>query len=121
MPKGAQTALPTPPWTGTLIGLSLAPGPLMPAPTSLTLTLDVDLAARLAAAAERSGLTPADIALRALRNDVDGVTAYARIGDDLALIKDALADLAGAVGEALAEPEPGGLDSICRYRPGKAT
>ena len=92
----------------------------MPAPTSLILTLDVDLAARLAAASDQSGLTPADIALRALRNDLDGITAYARIGDDLALIKDALSDLAGAVGEALADPEPGGLDSICRYRPDRS-
>ena len=93
----------------------------MSAPTSLTLTLDPDLAALLAAAAERTGLQPADIVLRALRNDLDGITAYARVADDLALIKSALADLAGAVGEALADPEPGSVDAICRYRPGKAT
>jgi predicted transcriptional regulator len=91
----------------------------MSAPTSLTLTLDPDLAARLAAAAEHTGLQPTEIALRALRNDLDGVTAYARVADDLALIKGALADLAGAVGEALAEPEPGSVDAICRYRPGR--
>ena len=92
----------------------------MPAPSSLVLTLDPDLAARLAAAAEGSGLAPTDIALRALRDHLDGVTAYARVADDLALIKGALADLAGAVGEALADPEPGAVNSICRYRPGKA-
>lgn len=86
----------------------------------LVLSLDADLAARLTAAAERVGLSPADIALRALRNDLDGVTAYARVNDDLALIKDAIADLAGAVGEALADPEPGAVDAICRYRPGNA-
>ena len=91
----------------------------MSAPTSLTLTLDPDLAALLAAAAERTGLQPADIVLRALRNDLDGITAYARVADDLALIKSALADLAGAVGEALADPEPGSVDAICRYRPGQ--
>ena len=93
----------------------------MSAPTSLTLTLDPDLATRLAAAAERTGLQPADIVLRALRDNLDGVAAYARVADDLALIKGALADLAGAVGEALAEPEPSTVDSICRYRPGKTT
>ena len=92
----------------------------MPAPSSLTLPLDSDLATRLASAAQDSGLAPADIALRALRHHLDGVTAYGRVADDLALIKGALADLAGAVGEALAEPEPGAVDSICRYRPGKA-
>ena len=91
----------------------------MSAPTSLTLTLDPDLATRLAAAAERTGLQPTDIVLRALRNSLDGVTAYARVADDLALIKGALADLAGAVGEALADPEPGSVDAICRYRPGQ--
>ena len=91
----------------------------MPAPTNLTLTLDPDLAARLAAAAERTALQPADIVLRALRNELDGVAAYARVNDDLAQIKDALAALAGVVGEALADPEPGTVDSICRYRPGK--
>lgn len=92
----------------------------MSASSSLALSLDPDLAARLAAAADGSGLTPTDIALRAIRYHLDGVTAYARVSDDLALIKGALADLAGAVGEALAEPEPGAVDSICRYRPGKA-
>ena len=92
----------------------------MSAPSSLVLSLDPDLAARLARAAEESGMDPADIALRALRHHLDGVTAYARVSDNLALIKGALADLAGAVGEALAKPEPGAVDSICRYRPGKA-
>ena len=92
----------------------------MPDPTSLTLTLDSDLAVRLANAAEQTGLAPADIAMRALLDHLDGIMAYGRVTDDLALIKAALADLAGAVGEALAEPEPGGLDSICRYRPSKA-
>ena len=92
----------------------------MTAPSNLALTLDPDLAIRLAAAAQVSGLAPADIALRALRHHLDGVTAYGRVADDLALIKAGLADLAGAVGEALAEPEPGAMDSICRYRPGKA-
>ena len=91
----------------------------MPAPSNLLITLDSDIAARLAAASDGSGLAPADIALRALRNHLDGVTAYSRVADDLALIKSALADLAGAVGEALAEPEPGAVDSICRYRPGR--
>ena len=91
----------------------------MPAPSSLSLTLDADLAGRLAAVAERTGLAPADIALRALRNDLDGLSAYARVADDLALIKGGLVDLAAAVGEALAEPEPGAVDSICRYKPGK--
>lgn len=93
----------------------------MPAPSSLTLTLDDDLAGRLAAAAERTGLAPGAIALMALRNDLDGITAYARVAADLALIKEGLSDLAGAVGEALAEPEPGSVDSICRYKPGKAS
>ena len=92
----------------------------MPAPSSLTLTLDPDLATRLASAAQDSGLAPADIALRALRHHLDGVTAYGRVADNLALIKGALADLASAVGEALAEPEPGAVGSICRYKPGKA-
>jgi hypothetical protein len=92
----------------------------MSAPSSLVLTLDTDLAERLAAAAGTSGLAPSDIALRALRHHLDSVTAYGRVIDDLALIKGALADLAGAVGEVLAEPEPGAVDSICRYRPGKA-
>ena len=92
----------------------------MPIPSSLLLPLDPDLATRLAMAAETSGLAPADIALRALRHHLDGVTAYGRVGDDIALIKGALADLASAVGEALAEPEPGAVDAICRYKPGKA-
>ena len=92
----------------------------MSVPSSLALTLDPDLATRLALAAQDSGLAPADIALRALRHHLEGVTAYGRVSDDLALIKGALADLAGAVGEALAEPEPGAVDSICRYKPGKA-
>lgn len=92
----------------------------MSTPSNLVLPLDPDLATRLATAAETSGLAPADIALRALRFHLDGVTAYGRVNDDLALIKGALADLAGAVGEALAEPEPGAVDSICRYKPGKA-
>ena len=92
----------------------------MSAPSSLALTLDAALAERLAAAAETSGLAPADIALRALQLHLDGVTAYGRVVDDLAQIKTGLADLAGAVGEALTEPEPGAVDSICRYKPGKA-
>ena len=92
----------------------------MTAPSSVTLNLDPDLAGRLAVAAERSGLAPADIVLRALRDNLDGITAYARVADDLALIKGAISDLAGAVGEALAEPEPEAVDSICRYKPGKA-
>lgn len=98
----------------------LHPEDPLSAPPSLLLSLEPELAARLAKAAEGSGLAPADIALRALRHHLDGVTAYARVSDDLALIKGALADLAGAVGEALAEPEPGAVDSICRYRPSKA-
>ena len=92
----------------------------MSAPSNLALTLDADLAERLAAAAGTSGLAPADIALRALRHHLDGVTAYGRVIDDLAQIKTGLADLAGAVGEVLAEPEPGAVDSICRYKPEKA-
>ncbi|MCW6511331.1 hypothetical protein [Lichenifustis flavocetrariae] len=86
-------------------------------PSTLVLQLDPNLAARLAAAAESSGLDPDDIVLRALRDHLDSVTAYGRVTDDLALIKSALADLAGVVGEALAEPEAGAVDAICRYRP----
>ena len=90
----------------------------MPVPSSLTLHLDSALATRLAVAAETAGLDPAALALRALRDHLDGVTAYGRIGDDIALIKAAISDLASVVGEALAEPEPGAVDSICRYKPG---
>ena len=92
----------------------------MSAPFSLALTLDTDLAERLAVAAKTTGLAPSDIALRALRHHLDGVTPYGRVIDDLAQIKTGLADLAGAVGEALAEPEPGAVDAICRYKPGTA-
>jgi hypothetical protein len=88
---------------------------------TLTLTLDPDLGSRLAAAAERTGLSPADIVLRALRNDLDGVTAYGRITDEVNLVKDGLAALTGLVGQALAEPAPGEVDAFCRYKPAAAS
>ncbi|MGU3285142.1 ribbon-helix-helix domain-containing protein [Methylobacterium mesophilicum] len=84
---------------------------------TLTVTFDADLGTRLAEAAERSGLSPADLVLRAVRNDLDGVTAYARITDEVNLVKDGLAALAGLVGEVLAEPPPDMVGSICRYNP----
>lgn len=84
---------------------------------TLTLTLDPDLGARLAAAADRTGLSPTDLVLRALRNELDGVVAYGRMTDELNLVKDGLAALAGLVGEALAEPASGEVQAICRYKP----
>lgn len=88
----------------------------MSAAQSLTLTLAPELAARLAAAAARSGLPPAELAVRALADHLDGVTAYGRLGAEMAFIKDRLAELAGIVGEALAEPAPAAVAEICRYR-----
>lgn len=88
----------------------------MSATQSLTLTLAPELAARLATAAARSGLPPAELVLRALADHLDGVTAYDRLGDEMAFIKDRLAELAGIVGEALAEPAPAAVAEICRYR-----
>ncbi|MCY1640661.1 hypothetical protein [Methylorubrum sp. SL192] len=38
----------------------------------------------------------------------------------MALVKDRLAELAGLVGEALAEPAPSAIAEICRYRAAKA-
>lgn len=87
---------------------------------TLTLTFEADLGARLAAAAERTGLSPADLVLRALRNDLDGVVAYGRMTDEVNLVKDGLAALAGLVGQALAEPPPGEVQALCRYKPDAA-
>ena len=89
----------------------------MPPVQSLSLTLDADLGTRLAAAAERTGLTPAEIVLRALRNELDGVTAYGRVSDEINAVKDAIALLTSVVGEALAEPPPDAVGAICRYKP----
>ena len=88
---------------------------------TLTLKFEDDLGARLAAAAERTGLSPADLVLRALRNELDGIVAYGRMTDELNFVKDGLAALAGLVGEALAEPSPGAAEAICRYKPNAAS
>ncbi|MDE4916280.1 hypothetical protein PQI07_37605 [Methylobacterium sp. 092160098-2] len=88
----------------------------MPAAQSLTLTLTPELAARLAAAAERTGLPAEDLALRALADHLDDITAYGRLGAEMAFIKDRLAELAGIVGEALSEPTPAAMGQICRYQ-----
>ena len=93
----------------------------MSAPQSLTIPLAAELVARLATAAERSGLTAAELATRAIADHLDGVTAYGRLGEEMALVKDRLAELAGLVGEALAEPAPGAVAEICRYRAAKAS
>ena len=84
---------------------------------SLTLTLDADLGVRLAAAAEQTGLAPADLVLRALANHLDGIVAYGRMIDELNRVKDGLANLAGVVGEVLAEPNTEAVGAICRYKP----
>jgi len=84
---------------------------------TLTVSFDAELGLRLAEAAERSGFSPTDLVLRAVRNDLDGVTAYARITDEVNLVKDGLAALTGLVGQALAEPTPGEVAAICRYKP----
>jgi predicted transcriptional regulator len=81
----------------------------MSAPQSLTIPLAAELAARLAAAAERSGLTAAELAARAIADHLDGVTAYGRLGEEMALVKDRLAELA-----------PSAIAEICRYRTAKA-
>ena len=88
----------------------------MPTAQSLTLTLTPELAARLAAAAEHTGLPAEDLALRALADHLDDITAYGRLGAEMAFIKDRLAELAGIVGDALAEPTPDAMAEICRYR-----
>lgn len=88
----------------------------MPGPLDLILHLEPTLAARLATSAERSGLSPAELVLRALVDHLDGVTAYGRLGDEMAFIKDRLGELTGLVGEALAEPAPGVVAEICRYK-----
>lgn len=93
----------------------------MATPLNLTLSLDPALATRLDAAAARTGLSPAELALRALVDHLDEVTAYGRLGDEMAFIKDRLAELAGLVGEALAEPTPAAMAEICRYRAVKAS
>lgn len=93
----------------------------MPPVRTLTMTFEPDLGTLLAEAAERSGLSPADLVLRAIRNELDGVTAYGRITDEVNLIKDGLATLTGLVGRALDEPLPGEVDAICRYRPGASS
>jgi hypothetical protein len=84
---------------------------------TLTLTLCAELGTLLAEAAERSGLSPSDLVLRAVRNEIDGVTAYGRITDEVNLVKDRLAVLTALVGEALEPPAPGEVDAICRYKP----
>ncbi|BAU94157.1 hypothetical protein MPPM_5552 (plasmid) [Methylorubrum populi] len=88
----------------------------MSAAQSLTLPLTPELAARLAAATERTGLPAEELALRALVDHLDGITAYGRLGAEMAFIKDRLAELAGIVGDALAEPTPAAMAEICRYR-----
>ncbi|ONF45974.1 hypothetical protein [Methylobacterium radiotolerans] len=88
----------------------------MPAAQSLTLTLTPELAARLAAAAEHTGLPAEDLARRALADHLDDITAYGRLGAEMAFIKDRLAELVGIVGDALAEPTPAAMGEICRYR-----
>ena len=88
----------------------------MSAAQSLTLTLTPELVARLAAATERTGLPAEDLALRALADHLDDITAYGRLGTEMAFIKDRLAELAGIVGDALAEPTPAAMGEICRYR-----
>lgn len=88
----------------------------MSAAQSLTLPLTPELAARLAAATERTGLPAGELALRALVDHLDGITAYGRLGAEMAFIKDRLAELAGIVGDALAEPTPTAMAEICRYR-----
>jgi hypothetical protein len=93
----------------------------MPVDQTLTLTLDPDFATRLAEAAELTGLSPADLALRALRNDLDGVVAYGRMTDEIALVKDRLATLASLIGDVLAEPAPDEMAAICRYKPAPAS
>ncbi|KAB1070583.1 hypothetical protein [Methylobacterium planeticum] len=84
---------------------------------TLTVTFDANLGTRLAEAAERSGLLPTDLVLQAVRNELDGVTAYGRITDEVNLVKDRLAALVALVGEALEPPAPGEVDAICRYKP----
>ena len=81
--------------------------------------LDVD-AARGRAIPERAIRRRPRRALRALADHLDGVTAYGRLGEEMAFIKDRLAELAGIVGEALAEPPPAAVAEICRYRAPKA-
>ena len=88
----------------------------MSAAQSLTLPLTPELAARLAAATERTGLPAEELALLALVDHLDGITAYGRLGAEMAFIKDRLAELAGIVGDALAEPTPAAMAEICRYR-----
>lgn len=88
----------------------------MPAAQSLTLTLTPELVVRLAAATERTGLPAEDLALRALADHLDGITAYGQLGAEMAFIKDRLAELAGIVGDALAEPTSAAMGEICRYR-----
>jgi len=88
----------------------------MSAAQSLTLPLTPELVARLAAATERTGLPAEDLALRVLADHLDGITAYGRLGVEMAFIKDRLAELAGIVGDALAEPTPAAMGEICRYR-----
>jgi hypothetical protein len=51
-----------------------------------------------------------------LADHLDGLTAYGRLGDEMAFIKDRLAELTGLVGEALAEPTPAAVAEICRYK-----
>lgn len=88
----------------------------MPAVQSLTLPLTPELAARLAAAAARTGLPAEDLVLRALADHLDDITAYGQLGAEMAFIKDRLAELAAIVGDALAEPTPAAMAEICRYR-----
>jgi hypothetical protein len=93
----------------------------MPDFLDMTLRLEPALAARLSVSAERSGLSPTELVLRALADHLDDVTAYGRLGDEMAFIKDRLAELTGLVGEALAEPTPAAVAEICRYRALKAS
>ena len=87
----------------------------------LILTLDPDLAGRLGTAAQRTGLDPAELTLRCLRNHLDEVTACSRVFDEIAQVKHHLAELAGLVGEVLAEPTPAAIGEFCRYKPAKAS
>lgn len=85
----------------------------------LTLSLDPDLAVRLELAASETGLSREDLTLRCLRDGLGGVAAYGRVADELGLIKTSLMELAGLVGEALAEPDERSVGEICRYKPPK--
>jgi hypothetical protein len=90
----------------------------MPART-ISLTFDPDLAGRLEAASSTTGLSHADLIVRCVRNHLDGVVSYDRVTDELGLVKDALLELSGLVGQVLAEPDERAVGEFCRYKPPK--